>query len=308
MSAILGSEGAGAPPADLIKDATIESFEQDVVAASMTAPVIVDFWADWCGPCKQLAPVLEKTVIAAGGKVRLVKVDIDKNQMLASQLRIQSIPTVYAFYQGRPVDGFQGALPESEVKAFVDRLIQLSGGAAGGGDPAEDYLSAGEAALEEGDIAAAAQLFGQVAQADSGNVRALAGLARCHLVAGDIEQAKQTLELAAPNKKDDPALAGVAAAIALAEESAGGGDLAALKAQVEAAPDDLEAQYDLAAAYLGAGDMEPAIDALLAIVERDRTWNEEAARKKLLTVFEALGQTHPATLRARRRLSAILFS
>ncbi len=305
MSELLGA--AGGAPEGLIKDATIETFEQDVVAASMTRPVVVDFWADWCGPCKQLAPALEKAVTAAGGKVSLVKVDIDKNQMLASQLRIQSIPTVYAFYQGRPVDGFQGALPESEIKTFIDRLTQLSG-EGGEGEPLEDYLSAGEAAFEEGDVAAAAQLFGQAAQADAANVRAIAGLARCHLALGDIEKAKQTVELAPPEVQNDPALAGVKASIALAEDNPGGADIAALKAKAEASPDDLDARFALAGAYLSAGSMEPAIDELLAVIERDRDWNEEAARKKLLTVFEALGAAHPATLRARRRLSSILFS
>jgi putative thioredoxin len=304
METIIG--GDASPPADLIKDAGVETFEEDVLKASMEAPVIVDFWADWCGPCKQLGPVLERAVMAAGGKVRLVKVDIDKNQMLASQLRIQSIPTVYAFYQGRPVDGFQGALPESEIKTFIDRLVASAGGGAQA-DPTEDYLSAGEAALEEGDLAAAAQLFGQVAQSDPQNVRALAGLARCQLAAGEVEQARQTLELVPDDKKSDPLLAGVKAAIELAGDGAGG-DVAALRAAADAAPDDLQARFDFAGALLGSGVMEDAVDELLAIVEKDREWNEEAARKKLLTVFEALGPAHPATLRGRRRLSSILFS
>jgi len=305
MSTIIGSEKT--PPADLIKEATIESFEQDVVAASMSGPVIVDFWADWCGPCKQLAPALEKAVEAANGKVRLVKVDIDKNQMLAAQLRIQSIPTVYAFFQGRPVDGFQGAVPESEIKAFIERLTKLSGAGSGENEAAEDYLNAGDAAFEDGDVAAAAQLFGQVAQADASNVRAIAGLARCHLTMGETEKAKQTLELAPPDKQNDEAFASVKAAIALSQDHSGG-DIAALKARLEGDPDSLDMRFELAGAYVASGQMEPAIDELLAIIERDRTWNDEAARKKLLTVFDALGGAHAATARGRRRLSSILFS
>ena len=305
MSEILGAAQGASP--DLIKDASIETFEQDVLAASMTTPVIVDFWAEWCGPCKQLAPALEKAVTAAKGKVRLVKVDIDKNQMLASQLRIQSIPTVYAFFQGRPVDGFQGAVPESEIKAFIDRLTQMAGAAGAQDDALTDYVEAGDAAFEAGDLAAAAQFYAQAAQDDPENLKAIAGLARCHLALGDPDKARQVLDHAPADKQDDPALASVKASLSLAESNPGG-DVAALQAQVERDPEDLAARFDLACAHLGAGAMEPAIDALLEIVGRERDWNEEAARKKLLTVFEALGPSHPAVLRGRRRLSSILFS
>ena len=314
MSEILGMDGT-APGAggDLIKDATIESFEKDVLEASMTAPVIVDFWATWCQPCKTLTPVLEKAVREAGGAVKLVKVDIDQNQMLASQLRIQSVPTVYGFFQGRPVDGFQGAVPESEIKAFIDRLTALTGGEnAQAGTGLDEVLDAAEAAFEAGEVAAAAQAFSQVAQASQGgeaaNIRALAGLAKCHISLRDFDQARQVFQLIPEEKQGDATVASVKAALDLAEAETDAGDTAALASKVAANPDNLDARFELAGAHIAGGSMEAGLDELLAITERDQEWNEEAARKKILTVFEALGPTHPATLRGRRRLSSILFS
>lgn len=308
MSEIIGgghAGGQGAPDAELIKDATIETFEADVLAASMKVPVIVDFWADWCGPCKQLGPVLERAVKAAKGAVRLVKIDIDKNQMLASQMRIQSIPTVYAFFQGRPVDGFQGALPESEIKKFVDRLPRADGLSAGGD---EDYMAAADAAFAAGDIASSAQFYAQAAQDDPENIAAIAGLARCHLTLGDRDQARDTLAMIPEAKQNDPAVASIKAALALADGGGEAGDIAGLEQAAQANPADLDARFAYAKGLLAGGSMEPAIEELLAIIERDREWNDAAARQKLLTVFEALGHAHPATVRGRRRLSAILFS
>ncbi|MCB2096271.1 MAG: tetratricopeptide repeat protein [Parvularculaceae bacterium] len=294
----------------LIKDATIETFERDVLEASMTTPVIVDFWAEWCGPCRQLTPALEKAVTTANGAVRLVKIDIDKNQMLASQMRIQSVPTVYAFFQGRPVDGFQGAIPESQIKAFIDRLS----GAASPGEDAPDFaavLDAAEEALAAGDVASAAQAFADVAQiseeaGDEVFLRALAGLAKCRLATGDIDGAREVLALAPEAKKGDAALSSVWAQIELAGKASG--DIEQLKRRASDNPKDYAARMELAEALAGRGDMEGAIDELLSIFAADRAWNEEAARKKLLTIFDALGPKHPETLSGRRRLSSLMFS
>ncbi len=295
---------------DLIKNATIETFERDVLDASMTAPVIVDFWAEWCGPCRQLTPMLEKAVTQANGAVTLVKIDIDKNKMLASQMRIQSVPTVYAFFQGRPVDGFQGAVPESQIKAFIGRLVGLTGPAAGALDLAA-VLDAADAALANGDAASAAQAYADVAQVaeeagDTSFLRAIAGLAKCRLATGDAAGAREVLAIVPEAKRGDSALNSIRAQIELAEKA--GGDLGDLKRRAAAQPKDFALRLELADAFAARGDMEGAIDELLALFAADRAWNEEAARKKLLTIFEALGPKHPQTLSGRRRLSSLMFS
>lgn len=313
MTTIIGSDGAGQagnggpPPADLIKDSSTESFEADVLQASMTTPVIVDFWAPWCGPCKQLGPLLEQAVKAARGAVRLVKIDIDQNQELAMQLRVQSVPAVYAFFQGRPVDGFVGALPESQIKAFIERLTQTAG-TDQGPDPLEEALAQAQAALESGQLGAASALFAQILQHDPENTAAIAGLIRCQLDSGDTAAAKAMYDGLPEEVKSDPALASVAAGLELADLSAEAGDVLALKSQLAVNPSDHQARLDLAMALYAAGDAEGATEALLEIIARDRGWNDEAARKQLLKFFEAWGPTDPRTLEARRRLSSLLFS
>jgi putative thioredoxin len=313
MTTIIGSDGAGAagsggpPPADLIKDSGIETFEADVLDASMAVPVIVDFWAPWCGPCKQLGPLLEQAVKAARGAVRLVKVDIDQNQELAMQLRVQSVPAVYAFFQGRPIDGFVGALPESQVKAFIDRLVQAAG-TGQGPDPLEEALAQAQSALESGQLGAASSLFAQVLQHDPENTKAIAGMIRCRLDSGEIAEAKAMFEDLPDEVKSDPALASVAASLELADMGAEAADVAALKERLAANENDHQARFDLAMAHYAAGEAEGAAGELLEIIRRNRAWNDEAARKQLLKFFEAWGPTDPRTLEARRRLSSMLFS
>ena len=298
----LGKAGAAAA-GDIVKDSSTATFAKDVLEASRKVPVLVDFWAPWCGPCKQLTPIIEKVVRSYGGKVKLVKVNIDENPAIAGQLRVQSIPTVYAFRDGRPLDGFMGAQPESAVKAFVDRLL---------GDEAGDEmgaaLEAADKALEAGDLQGAAEIFAAVLQEDAQNVVALAGLAKCYLKSGDTARAEQTISLVPPDKRDAAPVASVRAALELARTAAKAGDIGKLEAKVQAQPGDHQARLDYAMALAAGGKKAEALDQLLEIVRRDRKWNEEAARKQLVQLFDAWGPKDPATLEGRRRLSSILFS
>jgi putative thioredoxin len=298
-------EAAASPSGAYVKDTSLETFAQDVLEASREVPVIVDFWAPWCEPCKQLGPALERAVNAAKGAVRMVKVNIDENQEIARQLRIQSIPTVYAFKDGQPIDGFMGAIPESQVRAFVE---QLAGGH-GGADHAAEVLAAADEAFAAGDVAMAAQAYGHVLQDEPGHPKAVAGLARCYLKSGDLERARTTLQLVRPDGANDEAVRAVEAEMQLAENASKvAGNEAPLRARLEADPKDHAARYDLALALDAKGDRQGALDELLEIVRRDRKWNEEAARKHLVTLFEAMGPADERTLAARRKLSSILFS
>ena len=304
--AAAGAEPGAAPAAASIKDATLASFAADVLEASMEAPVIVDFWAPWCGPCKQLGPLLERLVTEAKGAVRLVKVNIDENPEIAQQLRIQSIPTVYAFRNGQPVDGFMGAIPESQLRQFVQTLIGAPGGEAAAA--AEDALALAAEALAKRDLSTAAQIFGHILQDDPGHPKAVAGLARCYLESGDIDRAKKTLGLVRPDGASDEAIRAMEAELSLKERAAATGELAPLRARIEANPADLQARFDLALGLDAKAAREEAIDQLLEIVRRDRKWNEDAARKQLVILFDAMGPADPRTIAARRRLSSLLFS
>ena len=292
------------PPSDLVKDGNEASFMADVIEASMEVPVIVDFWAPWCGPCKTLGPALEQAVAAAKGKIRMVKVDVDQNQRLAAQLRVQSIPAVFAFYRGQPVDAFMGAQSPAQIKAFLDRLIAESGGNAG----LEDALAMAEEMLEEGAVADAAQTFSAILVEDEGNPAALGGLARAHLALGEIDKAKAILGLAPKEKLNDPAILAARAQIELAGSGADAGEVAELAAEVERDPANHQARFDLADALYAKGDAEGAISQLLELFRRDREWNEGAAKTRLFTLFDSLGPKDPAVLKGRRSLSSMIFA
>ena len=297
---LIGEKPAPSSKSDHIKDGTDASFMADVIEASKTQPVIVDFWATWCGPCRTLTPTIEKVVNAAKGAVKLVKIDVDKNPGFAGQLRVQSIPTVYAFVDGRPVDAFQGALPESQVRAFVEKL---AGAADGGG--LDEIIAMGKESLEIGDLGGAAQAFAQALQIDPTSAKALGGMARVYLANGDPEGAAEVVAMAPADAKD-PDLDAARAALALAAEAPS--ETAAFEQRLAADPDDHEARLELAKALAGMGRLQDAADHLLTIIARDRAWNDDAARKQLLTVFEAAGPTSEVAKQGRRKLSSILFS
>ncbi len=298
-------ESGGPAPAadDVIKDTTTQAFALDVIQESQKQPVLVDFWAPWCGPCKQLTPVLEKVVRAAKGKAKLVKMNIDEHPQIPGQMGIQSIPAVIAFVKGQPVDGFLGALPESQVTGFIERLIKDK---VGGEE--QDLLKAADAALADGDAVGAADLYAQILAQDATNVHALAGLARCYVESGAIEQAKQTLALVPEAKRNEAPVAAARAALELAEQATSLGPITELEQKVAADPKDHQARFDLALALNAQNKREAALDHLLDIVKRDRKWNDDGARKQLVQLFEAWGPTDEATVAGRKRLSSILFS
>ncbi|WRH63242.1 MAG: thioredoxin [Fuscovulum sp.] len=292
------------PQGDLIKDTTEATFMQDVIEASREAPVIVDFWATWCGPCRTLGPALEAAVKAAKGKVRMVKVDVDKNQMIAAQLRIQSIPTVYAFWQGQPVDGFQGAIPASEIKAFIDKLTALTGEDGG----LAEALEAAEQMLAEGAVADAAETFAAILGEEPENAGAYAGLIRCHLALDQLDQAEAMLDAAPPAVAKAKEIEAARAQLELARQAANAGPEQELRAAVQADPQDRQARFDLALALHAAGKVDEAVDVLLDLFKLDREWNDAAARTQLMTIFEALKPTDPIALKGRRRLSSMIFA
>ncbi len=302
----LNPQGA-ADTSDLIKDVGEQDFMAQVVDVSMTTPVIVDFWAPWCGPCKTLGPMLEAAVKAAKGAVKMAKVNVDEAQMIAGQLRVQSIPTVYAFFQGQPIDAFQGALPESEIKAFVDRVVK----AAGGQSPTEsldDAVAAAEEMLEQGAAVDAAQTFAAILGEDPNHAPAYGGLIRAHIAMEDLDQAEAILNGAPVEISTSAEVEAAAAQIALARQAADAGPVADLRAAVEADPDNHAARFDLAQALHANVETEAAVDELLELFRRDREWNDGAAKTQLFTIFDALKPNDPIVLNGRRKLSSMIFA
>jgi putative thioredoxin len=299
-----GAEAKAAP--DLIKETTTQTFVKDVIEESKRQPVLIDFWAEWCGPCRQLTPILEKAVRAAKGKVKLVKMNIDQHPAIPGQMGIQSIPAVIAFIGGQPADGFMGAIPESQVKAFIEKITK---GVPAAGEPnLAEILKEAEAQLAEGDAGAAAQVYAEVLSLDATNISALAGLAKCYVTTGALEQAKHTLAMVPDSKRNDPAVKAVQAAIDLAEQAKSVGPIGDLEQKLAANPLDHQARFDLATALNAAGKRSDATTQLLEIVKRDRKWNDDGARKQLVQFFEAWGGADEATIEGRKRLSTILFS
>jgi len=296
------SEGVSAADAHLITNTTTKDFVRDVIDASREVPVLVDFWAPWCGPCRQLTPLLEKAVRAAKGAVKLVKLNIDEHPQIPGQMGVQSIPAVFAFQDGRPVDGFMGALPERRIKAFIARLIGDERA-----DAAADMESA-ETALDAGDVNTAAQGFAEALQKDAENARAAAGLAKCYIKTGDLVRAEQTLALVPPAKADSAPVASARASLELARKAANAGDAETLRAKLTANPSDTQSRFDLALALNAKGDRQGAVDELLTIIRKDRAFNDDAARKQLLELFDAWGTSDPATRSGRQRLSSLLFA
>ncbi len=289
---------------DLIKDATLESFVKDVVEASNDALVLVDFWATWCGPCKALTPVLEKVVTAAAGAVRLVKMDIDKYPEVAGQMGVQSVPAVFAFKDGRPVDGFMGAQTETQIKAFIEKNLDGKPIGAGG-----EALEAGDAAFEAEDYQVAGESYSMVVQQEPENLRAIAGLTKCLVRLGDLDQAEKALALCPPNKENDKLIKAAKAELELAQKTGDdNGDIDALKQQVDDNPEDLQGRFDLALAYNAKDQKQEAAEQLLEVMRRDNTWNEQAAKNQLIQFFEVWGSTDPATMDARKKMSIVLFS
>ncbi len=301
---MFGSTDTTAPTADLIKDGSEQTFIQDVIEPSKTVPVIVDFWAPWCGPCKTLGPALEAAVTAAKGAVRMVKINVDQNQQLSAQLRIQSIPTVYAFFDGKPVDGFQGAIPGSEIKQFIDNLAKMGGGADNG---LADALIAAEEMLDEGAAADAAETFAAILEEEPESAAAYGGLVRSHLAMGDLDQAEALLASAPAAITKAKELEAARAQLELARQAAKAGPLDELRAAVAKDPTDRQAIFDLATALHAAGDIEGAVSTLLDLFKLDREWNNGAAKAQLFTIFDALKPQDPIVLAGRRRLSSMIF-